>query len=107
MNTELQELVTRHCDTLRADAGRLVDEVIRRGSARIAARDLVRMAHTLKGSSGTFGFSALSDAARSIEAALKQDRPDIDGLVDRLADLLEAAAAIRPDDSPLFHRREP
>ena len=69
-----------------------------RGAGVRAARDaaggseeLAREAHSLKGTSGSFGLKAISAVAGEVEAAAKA-REDVSGLVERLG---EAVAATR------------
>ena len=54
--------------------------------------ELQRIAHSLSGAGGTFGFPAVSDAAALVDDALIEGRPttdsDLDGLVATLREIV-------------------
>jgi HPt (histidine-containing phosphotransfer) domain-containing protein len=58
------------------------------GSAE-AVSAIRRIAHTLRGSGGTYGFPEISDAARAVEDA---GAPDLDARLDELIAVLQEAA---------------
>jgi len=57
--------------------------------------DLGTLAHQIKGASGGYGFPSLGEQARSLEAAIKEDRAParIREELDRLVDMCERLAA--------------
>ena len=63
--------------------------------------DLQGLAHQLKGSGGSFGFQEISDAARDLEAALKDNQ--LDKVPEKFNHLMHEIGAVynRDMDSPL------
>jgi|GEM_PF-2961917 len=58
--------------------------------------DLIRAAHSIKGSSGTFGFQEMAGLAQEIEARMARVRNGQERLsAERASDLQEACAALR------------
>jgi HPt (histidine-containing phosphotransfer) domain-containing protein len=61
----------------------------------VARERAMQLCHAMAGSAGTFGDQDLTDAARSLEDALRDGRPDdVPAALDRLR------AAARPESSP-------
>jgi HPt (histidine-containing phosphotransfer) domain-containing protein len=64
-----------------------------------------KLAHTMKGSSSSYGFMAMANLARDIEDVVRQENPNLDHLnvaVANLFALYEAAQAVVVDQPGLF-----
>lgn len=64
-----------------------------------------KLAHTMKGSSSSYGFNAMASVARDIEDVVRQENPDLTQLNSSVADLYalyEAAQAVVVDQPELF-----
>ncbi len=64
-----------------------------------------KLAHTMKGSSSSYGFIAMANLARDIEDVVRQENPNLDRLKAPVADLFslyEAAQAVVIDRPELF-----
>jgi HPt (histidine-containing phosphotransfer) domain-containing protein len=64
-----------------------------------------KLAHTMKGSSSSYGFSAIATVAREIEDVVRQENPELSHLNALVADLYalyEAAQAVVIDQPELF-----
>ena len=64
-----------------------------------------KLAHTMKGSSSSYGFIAMANLARDIEDVVRQENPNLDRLKAPVADLFslyEAAQAVVVDRPELF-----
>ena len=64
-----------------------------------------KLAHTMKGSSSSYGFNAMATVARDIEDVVRQENPELGHLSGSVADLYalyEAAQAVVVDQPELF-----
>ncbi len=94
----VDELVDAYLD----DAPRLVEQIRTAISSGVAA-DVVRPAHTLKGSSASIGAREVEGVSRTIEERSRAEvmdglgalADDLDAAVRRLVDVLDAARARR------------
>ncbi len=79
-----------------ANAGAEIRAALQQGDAECA----VRLAHTLKGVSGNIGAIALHQAAKELETALKEQRPEQTTLLENcdraLQQVVQAIAALEP-----------
>jgi HPt (histidine-containing phosphotransfer) domain-containing protein len=89
----LRETVVKFLSTLPA---RIVD--MEAALARGAQEDLRAMAHRLKGTGGTHGYPSLSDRARTLESAIKQN--DMELVKSLLVDLKHMIASLVPEPPP-------
>jgi HPt (histidine-containing phosphotransfer) domain-containing protein len=82
----------------------MVLEEIRKGLGTLPAEDVVRLAHTLKGVAGNIGAKGLEAAAREVEAALRENRPDTEGRIAEaeplLRQVLTAIDTLREETPP-------
>ena len=108
----LQALIHKHCDTLQREMSDVVaafEAWEREPSNAQFSRDAARSAvHKIKGSSGTIGFSDISETAQKIETRLKLSDPDDllamrDELLDEYSSLRTLIAQISPQQSSLYH----
>ncbi|WP_300751447.1 Hpt domain-containing protein [Janthinobacterium sp.] len=65
-----------------------------RHEQRAVSADALQAVHTLAGSSGTLGFTALRDLAHALEVAIETAVPPITGLLDAQHDVLERATQV-------------
>jgi len=65
-----------------------------RHEQRAVSADALQAVHTLAGSSGTVGFTALRDLAHALEVAIETAVPPITGLLDAQHDVLERATQV-------------
>ena len=96
--------------------GHLVDNQVNNGSAEASAvesaaafRELINTVHNLAGSGGTFGYTALSEVAKKLEAKLSPcddfsdctatERADIGALISEMAVVVEQGASDRSEMS--------
>jgi len=90
-------------DAMASDA--MASEELTRGetAASEVLHDLLRLAHNLAGSGGTYGFPALSQAARALEIRLKslEGAPDVEMLAQIDADIASVVAATRDETENL------
>ena len=78
-----------------------LDEALKRSDVST----LKKLAHTMKGSSSSYGFIAMANLARDIEDVVRQENPNLDHLnitVANLFALYEAAQAVVVDRPELF-----
>ncbi len=64
-----------------------------------------KLAHTMKGSSSSYGFNAMASVARDIEDVVRQEKPELTQLNSSVADLYalyEAAQAVVVGQPELF-----
>ncbi len=64
-----------------------------------------KLAHTIKGSSSSYGFNAIATVARDIEDVVRQENPELSQLSGSVADLYElykAAQSVVLDQPGLF-----
>ena len=116
MQNELRVLIERHCATIRqytdAIGGYLKEGLFGDTVSRQALIEAEKVAHQLKGSSGSIGFSDVSAAAASLDDQLKtlcaedndiprQEREKVAGLFEVLDELSKTLA---PEQSTLLRR---
>lgn len=112
---QLRALIERHCVTLNDEAAAIGTHIRQLEDAAIdsseAISNAIAMAHKIKGSSGTIGFSAISSAAGSLESylsALASTGMDptaaqvntVAGLFDELNTLVRT---VSPESSTLYN----
>ncbi|WOI58253.1 Hpt domain-containing protein [Palleronia sp. LCG004] len=111
MRDKILDLVTRHCATLRVEAAEIdaaMADLARDPSG--TGSDLVGRVHKLKGSSGSIGFTEISELCRQMEEILRaaQGRPrteaDLTEIRARHAMLRDRIAGIAPEHSTLYKR---
>jgi HPt (histidine-containing phosphotransfer) domain-containing protein len=117
MQNELRVLIERHCTTIRQYTD-LIGGYLEEGlydspaSNRALIIEAEKIAHQLKGSSGSIGFADVSAAASRLDDQLKMlcdeeryisqhEREKTAGLFQVLA---EVSKTLTPDQSSLFHR---
>ena len=108
MREQITALVERHIDTIRAEAAGLERDLRALGAGGTGLSDVVRRAHTLKGSSGSLGFAQVSRAAETVEHALRalgEGRPP-SGLGRAIAELRGLCAGLSARDSHIYRRFE-
>lgn len=73
LEDEIRAVVARHCETLLRDLEEVAESIARlykeRSDASVDAA--IRISHRIKGSSGSIGFPAVSQAAAALEEALR------------------------------------
>lgn len=84
---DLGELVAMYVDEMPGRIQSLVDAY--QASSR---DDLARLAHQLKGASGSYGFTQISTAAARLETGIRQQQP-IEAAFDEVIDLCRRAQA--------------
>jgi HPt (histidine-containing phosphotransfer) domain-containing protein len=111
MRDQIINLVTRHCDTIRQEAAQIHSGLadLTNGTPEDNWDRLVRKVHTLKGSSGSLGFSEVYSAAALLEARMRaaglRGARDQVHEIRRLDGALQASVmAIQPETSSLLQR---
>lgn len=107
MRDAILALVTRHCETLRQEAGE-IDQLITIGIETPPENLmlLARLLHKLKGSSATIGFAEISALAARMETVLESAQSDDrEALLCRLnVELQRGVQALSPAQSKLLER---
>jgi len=79
--TPLQALIHKHCDTLQREMSDVIAAFDAwendSGNAQILTQTAISAVHKIKGSSGTIGFSDISERAQGVETKLKMYDPKI------------------------------
>ena len=88
ISSTLDDLIPTYLDNRRRDI-----QTIRAAVDRADLQMIVLIAHKIKGSGATYGFSRLSDLARAIEVAARGVEEDVVG---RTHEALTRAGALRP-----------
>lgn len=111
MRDEIINLVERHCETMRQEAADIAaligNETCPSGDSHTKA---LAIAHKLKGSSGTIGFTEISHTAQTLEDALRDvvaGEPTPKGLAAVIAAndaLQQIIAETDVQDSTLYQR---
>ena len=113
LQTELEALIARHCDTLRRESAEIGSSIARLGDTDVDPAAVVAeatgLAHKLKGSSGSIGFRDVSKTAEALEHRLRSIAgTSVPPSEDDTAEILELfralealVAQISPEDSAL------
>ena len=114
MQTEVRQLLVRHCATLRQEIEEIGAIVAGLGSGTNGGSqgqllsDGISRAHKMKGSSGSIGFAKVSAAARQLEADFRAANVPMApaGANERIAQshaaLAELISTVSPEESRLF-----
>jgi len=112
---QLRALLDRHCASLDEDIGAIGRKLSAMNPAseryRETIQETVALVHTVNGSSGSLGFSALSDAAANLEDVLNDiarsttpsDETDITQALKLFDEMQAIATTTNPEDSHLFN----
>ncbi len=114
MQTEIRQLLDRHCTSLARELAELEPAVARLAGApqQAPGSDLaacIAQVHRIKGSSGSIGFMEISAAARDLETTLRRARsqailsgPVRQGIREHVGVLSDLITNVRPEDSRFF-----
>lgn len=116
MNTQIQEVILKHCLTLKNEC-KALGVVVRRisGEGNIVLDDLaeaLQLAHRIKGSSGTIGYADISIAAEKLEFFLRDvaankinlDTAGQDNILAFFAEMEILVDMMTPEQSTLYNR---
>ncbi len=111
---QLRVLLARHCASLSADVdmiARSLSEVLNpNANQAVSISNALAVVHQIKGTSGSMGYPALSDAAARLEGCLKDLEPragyisegDLQSAMIDLRALEQQARSATPEVSPLY-----